>query len=255
MNVAGTKRDTLLAHLNELRSRLLRGLVAIIVIFAVLVPFANELFSLVAKPLLDRLPEGTGMIATQVTTPFLTPFKLAFVAAIFAAMPYLLYQVWMFVAPGLYKQEKRLFAPLLFSSVALFYTGIAFAYFVIFPIFFRFMTGVVPEGVAMTTDISEYLDFVLAIFFAFGLAFEIPVAIVLMVWAGFTTPGALTAKRGYVLLGCFVVGMFLTPPDVFSQTLLALPMYLLFEIGIVMSRVFVKGWKEVEAQREEQGRK
>lgn len=254
MSSPDAKRDSLLAHLNELRSRLLRGLIAVVVIFAVLVPFANDLFSLVASPLLDRLPEGTGMIATQVTTPFLTPFKLAFVTAVFAAMPYLLYQVWSFIAPGLYKQEKRLFAPLLFSSVGLFYAGIAFAYFVVFPIFFLFMTGVVPEGVAMTTDISEYLDFVLAIFFAFGLAFEMPVAIVLMVWTGFTTPGALAEKRAYVLLGCFVVGMFLTPPDVFSQTLLALPMYLLFEAGILMSRVFVKGWREVEAQRKEEGR-
>ncbi|HEX7029561.1 MAG TPA: twin-arginine translocase subunit TatC [Gammaproteobacteria bacterium] len=254
MSAPDTKRDTLLAHLNELRSRLLRGFVAVIVIFALLVPFADELFSLVAKPLVERLPEGAGMIATQVTTPFLTPFKLAFVAAVFAAMPFLLYQVWMFIAPGLYKQEKRLFAPLLFSSVGLFYAGIAFAYFVVFPIFFLFMTGVVPEGVAMATDISEYLDFVLTIFFAFGLAFEIPIAIVLLVWAGFATPGRLAENRLYVLLGCFVVGMFLTPPDVFSQTLLALPMYGLFEAGILMSRVFVKGWREVEAQRREEGK-
>lgn len=249
MNGAEERQGSLLAHLNELRSRLLRAFAVVLSVFVVLAFFADRLFSLVAKPLLERLPEGTGMIATQVTTPFLTPFKLAFVAAIFVAMPYLLYQVWAFVAPGLYKQEKRLFAPLLLTSVVLFYAGIAFAYFIVFPMFFLFMTAVVPTGVAMMTDISEYLDFVLTIFFAFGLAFEVPIATVLMVWAGFTTPGALAEKRAYVLLGSFVAGMFLTPPDVFSQTLLAVPMYLLYEAGIVMSRVFVKGWKEVEAQK------
>lgn len=249
MSAGDSPRDSLLAHLNELRSRLLRAVVVVLCIFGVLAFFADRLFSLVARPLLDRLPEGAGMIATQVTTPFLTPFKLAFIVAIFAAMPYLLFQIWAFVAPGLYKQEKRLFAPLLFTSVVLFYGGIAFAYFVVFPIFFLFMTSVVPAGVVMMTDISEYLDFVLTLFFAFGLAFEVPIAIVLMVWAGFTTPAALADKRQYVLLGCFVIGMFLTPPDVFSQTLLALPMYLLYEVGIVMSRTFVKGWREVEAQK------
>lgn len=243
------KRDSLLAHLNELRSRLLRALVVVIVIFGALAPFANRLFSLVAEPLIEKLPAGTSMIATNVATPFLTPFKLAFIAAIFLAMPYLLYQVWAFTAPGLYKQEKRLFAPLLFTSVLLFYAGVAFAYFVVFPLIFTFMTSVVPTGVVMATDISEYLDFVMALFFAFGLAFEVPIATVLMVWAGFTTPGALAEKRAYVLLGCFVIGMFLTPPDVISQTLLALPMYALFEVGIIMSRMFVKGWKEVEAQK------
>lgn len=249
MNTSKDKRDSLLAHLNELRSRLLRALVVVAVIFGALAPFANHLFSLVAEPLIDRLPAGTSMIATNVATPFLTPFKLAFIAAIFLAMPYLLYQVWAFTAPGLYKQEKRLFAPLLFTSIFLFYAGVAFAYFVVFPLIFNFMTSVVPAGVVMATDISEYLDFIMALFFAFGLAFEVPVATVLMVWAGFTTPGALAEKRAYVLLGCFVIGMFLTPPDVISQTLLALPMYALFEIGIIMSRMFVKGWKEVEAQK------
>lgn len=249
MSAPHDKRDSLLAHLNELRSRLLRALVVVIVIFGALAPFANRLFSLVADPLIDKLPAGTSMIATNVATPFLTPFKLAFIAAIFLAMPYLLYQVWAFTAPGLYKQEKRLFAPLLLTSIVLFYSGVAFAYFVVFPLVFGFMTAVVPEGVVMATDISEYLDFVMALFFAFGLAFEIPIATVLMVWAGFTTPGALAEKRAYVLLGCFVIGMFLTPPDVISQTLLAIPMYALYEVGIIMSRMFVKGWKEVEAQK------
>lgn len=249
MSAANDKRDSLLAHLNELRSRLLRSLVVVIVIFGALAPFANRLFSLVAQPLIDKLPAGTSMIATNVATPFLTPFKLAFIAAIFIAVPYLLYQVWAFTAPGLYKQEKRLFAPLLLTSVFLFYAGVAFAYLVVFPMVFFFMTSVVPEGVIMATDISEYLDFVLALFFAFGLAFEIPIATVLLVWAGFTTPAALAAKRAYVVLGCFIVGMFLTPPDVISQTLLAIPMYALYEVGIIMSRTFVKGWKEVEAQK------
>lgn len=244
-------RETLLAHLNELRSRLLRGIVAVILVFCALAPFAGRLFSLVADPLLDYLPEGASMIATNVATPFLTPFKLAFIAAIFIAMPFLLYQVWAFIAPGLYKQEKRLFAPLLFTSIFLFYAGVAFAFLFVMPMVFRFMSTVVPEGVLMATDISEYLDFVLAMFFAFGIAFEVPIATVLLVWAGFVTPAALAEKRAYVLLGCFVIGMFLTPPDVISQTLLAVPMYCLYEIGIVMSRVFVRGWREVEAQKRE----
>lgn len=248
------KREGLLAHLVELRNRLLRAIVVVVVVFAALAPFANTLFSLVATPLIDKLPEGASMIATNVATPFLTPFKLAFILAIFVAMPYVLYQVWAFIAPGLYKQEKRLFAPLLGTSILLFYGGVAFAFFIVFPLVFGFMTAVVPEGVVMATDISEYLDFVLTMFFAFGLAFEIPIATVLVVWAGFTTPGALAGKRAYVLLGCFVVGMFLTPPDVISQTLLALPMYALYEAGIVMSRLFVRGWQEVEAQRREEKR-
>lgn len=248
------RRETLLAHLAELRTRLLHGILAVILVFAVLTPFAGALFTQVAEPLRDYLPQGASMIATNVATPFLTPFKLAFIAAIFIAMPYLLFQVWAFIAPGLYKQEKRLFAPLLFSSIALFYAGVAFAFLLVLPMVFRFMTAVVPEGVLMATDISEYLDFVLTMFFAFGIAFEVPIATVLLVWAGFTTPASLAAKRAYVLLGCFVIGMFLTPPDVISQTLLALPMYALYEIGIVLARVFVKGWQEVEAQKREEER-
>lgn len=241
--------SSLLAHLNELRARLLRSAIVVVAVFGLLAPFAQYLFSLVAKPLLARLPEGTGMIATHVATPFLTPFKLAFVTAIFISMPFLLYQVWAFVAPALYKQERRLIAPMFASSVVLFYVGVAFAFYVVLPLVFRFMVAVVPEGVAMMTDISEYLGFVLTMFFAFGLAFEVPIATVLIVWAGFTTPGALSEKRPYVLLGCFVIGMFLTPPDVISQTLLAVPMYALYEVGIIMSRFFIRGWQEVDAQR------
>lgn len=243
------ERSGLLSHLNELRSRLLRVVVVVLLIFFGLAYFSNRLFTLVSKPLLDKLPEGTSMIATDVATPFLTPFKLSFIAAIFISMPYLLYQVWAFVAPGLYKQERRLFMPLLFSSILLFYAGVAFAYFVVFPLMFGFFTAVVPEGVAMMTDISAYLDFVLTLFFAFGLAFEVPIATVLMVWAGFTTPGALAEKRPYVVLGAFVIGMLLTPPDVISQTLLALPMWVLYEIGIVFARILVPGSREVDAQR------
>ena len=247
--MSSPRKEGLLDHLLELRRRLLRCFFAVLAVFLVLMPFAQRLYTLVAAPLLERLPEGATMIATQVTTPFLTPFKLTFFAALFVAMPFVLYQAWAFVAPGLYQQEKRLFAPLFVTSVLLFYAGVAFAFFIVFPLIYGFLVMMAPEGVAIMTDIGEYLDFVLTLFFAFGVAFEVPVATVLLVWAGFTTPGALAEKRQYVLLGCFVIGMFLTPPDVISQTLLAVPMYLLYEVGIIMSRVFLKGWKEVEAQR------
>lgn len=240
---------SLLEHLKELRARLLRGVLVILAVFIVLAPFANRLFRILSEPLLAQLPAGTTMIATQVATPFLTPFKLSFVAALFIAMPYLLFQLWAFIAPGLYAREKRLFIPLTVSSVLLFYAGVAFAYFVVFPLMFGFFASVTPEGVAMMTDIAEYLDFVLTLFVAFGLAFEVPIAIVLMVWAGFTTPGQLAEKRPYVILGAFIIGMFLTPPDIISQTLLALPMYILFELGIVFAKLAVPGSKEVDAQR------
>ena len=242
---------SLLSHLVELRTRLLKMVVAVLVIFICLVPFADTIFTLAATPLMARLPEGTSMIATQVASPFLTPFKLSLAVAVFLAMPILLYQAWAFVAPGLYKHERRLVVPLMTSSIVLFYSGVAFAYFVVFPLMFGFFTKVAPSGVTVMTDISAYLDFVLALFFAFGLAFEVPVATVLAVWAGFTTPAKLVQKRPYVLLGAFVLGMLLTPPDVISQTLLAVPVYILFEAGIVMARVMVPGHKEVEAQQKQ----
>jgi sec-independent protein translocase protein TatC len=242
---------TLLSHLVELRNRLLKGVVVILIIFIALAPFADRLFALVADPLMRQLPEGTSMIATQVASPFLTPFKTAMVGAIFIAMPWLLYQIWAFVAPGLYQQEKRLALPLVITSALLFYLGIAFAYFVVFPLMFGFFTAVAPEGVSVMTDINAYLDFTLTLFFAFGLAFEVPIATVLMVWAGFTTPAKLASKRAYVLLGAFVVGMLLTPPDVISQTLLAVPVYILYEAGIVMARFLVPGHREVEQQQSE----
>lgn len=243
---------TLLSHLVELRTRLLRMVVAILVLFICMAPFADTIFTIVAEPLMARLPEGTSMIATQVASPFLTPFKLALAAAVFLAMPYLLYQAWAFVAPGLYKHERRLVMPLMVSSIALFYSGVAFAYFVVFPLMFGFFTAVAPSGVTVMTDIAAYLDFVLALFFAFGLAFEVPVATVLAVWAGFTTPAKLAKKRPYVLLSAFVLGMLLTPPDIISQTLLAVPVYILFEAGIILARIMVPGHREVEAQQQEQ---
>ncbi|MBT8131623.1 MAG: twin-arginine translocase subunit TatC [Gammaproteobacteria bacterium] len=249
---AVAKESTLISHLVELRSRLLRMTIAVLVIFFALSPFANNIFTMVAGPLLAQMPSGSSMIATRVISPFLTPFKLTLLVAVFLAMPYLLYQAWSFVAPGLYAREKRLVVPLLATSVSLFYAGAAFAYFVVFPLVFKFMQAVAPAGVAVMPDITEYLDFVMVLFFAFGLAFEVPVATVLMVWSGFITPAQLAAKRGYVLLAAFIVGMFLTPPDVISQTLLALPVYVLYEIGIIMARIMVPGHREVEAQRGEQ---
>lgn len=245
---------TLLSHLIELRSRLMKMAVAVLLVFFALAPFAEHLFQLVALPLMSKLPEGASMIATQVASPFLTPFKLSFLLAVFLAIPVILHQVWAFVAPGLYQQEKRFVLPLLISSILLFYGGVAFAYYVVFPLMFGFFTAVAPSGVTVMTDITAYLDFVLTLFFAFGIAFEVPVATVLLVRAGIVTPRDLREKRPYVFLGAFVVGMFLTPPDVISQTLLALPVYLLYEVGIVMSRLLVPGYKEVEAQRAEQAR-
>ena len=231
---------TFVEHLVELRDRLLRVVLAVLVFLVVLFPFANDLYALLAEPLLRRMPEGATMIATQVASPFLTPFKLTIVLSIFLAMPVVLYQLWSFVAPGLYKHERRLVFPLLISSSLLFYLGMAFAYFVVFPLMFAFFQAVAPEGVAIMTDITAYLDFVLKIFFAFGLAFEVPIATILVVWTGFTTPAALVAKRPYIIVGAFVFGMMLTPPDIISQTLLALPMWLLFELGVILSKIYVR---------------
>jgi sec-independent protein translocase protein TatC len=229
---------TFVEHLVELRDRLLRVVFAVLGFLLVLFPFANDLYALLAEPLLRQLPEGTSMIATQVASPFLTPFKLRIVLSIFLAMPVVLYQVWSFVAPGLYKNERRLVFPLLITSSVLFYLGMAFAYFVVFPLMFAFFQAVAPEGVAIMTDITAYLDFVLKIFFAFGIAFEVPIATILLVWTGFTTPAALVSKRPYIIVGAFVLGMMLTPPDIISQTLLALPMWLLFELGVVFSKFY-----------------
>jgi sec-independent protein translocase protein TatC len=226
----------LITHLTELRDKLLRAILSVLLIFLCLFPFSNDIYAFVSQPLRSILPPGASMIATEVTTPFFTPFKLTLVAAIFLAMPYVLYQAWSFIAPGMYRHEKRLAIPLLASSVLLFYAGAAFAYYVVFPLIFAFFTSVAPTDVTIMTDINSYLDFVLKLFFAFGLAFEIPIAVILLIWAGITTPEALASKRRYVIVGCFVVGMLLTPPDVFSQTLLAVPMWMLFEAGLYFGR-------------------
>ena len=230
----------LIAHLTELRDRLLRALLAVLIVFIGLFPFANEIYTFVSEPLRKLLPEGATMIATEVASPFLTPFKLTLVAAVFLAIPYVLYQLWSFIAPGMYKHEKRLAVPLLVSSIFLFYAGAAFAYFVVFPLIFAFFTSTGPADITMMTDINSYLDFVLKLFFAFGLAFEIPIAAVLLVWSGITTPESLAQKRPYIIVGCFIVGMLLTPPDVISQSLLAIPMWLLFEVGVYFGRIIVR---------------
>ncbi|MFW5910592.1 MAG: twin-arginine translocase subunit TatC [Thiohalospira sp.] len=229
-----------LTHLMELRDRLMKVVLAVIILFLGLFYFANDIYAFVAAPLMAHLPEDAGMIATEVASPFLTPFKLTLVLAIFLAVPVILHQLWAFVAPGLYQHEKRLALPLLASSIVLFYAGMAFAYFVVMPLVFGFFTTTAPEGVSVMTDIARYLEFVLKMFFAFGLAFEVPVATILLVWAGITTPKALAAKRPYVIVGAFVLGMLLTPPDAISQTLLAVPVWLLFELGVILSRFFVR---------------
>ena len=241
----------LISHLIELRNRLLHVVLAVLVIFAGLVYFSNDLYTLLAGPLLAHLPAEGTMIATDVASPFLTPIKLALVVSVFAAMPFILYQVWAFVAPGLYTHERKLVFPLMVSSVFLFYAGMAFAYFVVFPLVFGFFTATAPAGVAVMTDISKYLDFVLTIFFAFGIAFEVPIFTILLVWTGVTTPESLREKRPYIVVGAFVVGMLLTPPDVFSQTLLAIPMWMLFEAGLFFSGYFLKLKQQREQEEEE----
>ncbi|MGN2615555.1 Sec-independent protein translocase subunit TatC [Aliivibrio fischeri] len=241
----------LLAHLLELRNRLLKAIIAVIVVFLGLVWFANDIYEFLSAPLVERLPEGATMIATDVASPFFTPIKLTLVALIFVAVPVILYQVWAFVAPGLYKHEKRLIMPLLFSSSLLFYAGVSFAYFVVFPLVFGFFTTIAPEGVQVATDIASYLDFVLALFLAFGIAFEVPVAIILLCWTGATDPDTLRQKRPYIIVGAFVVGMMLTPPDIISQTLLAVPMCILFEIGLFFSRFYVREDNEDDLEQDE----
>lgn len=227
----------LIEHLIELRSRLMRAVVVVLVIFLGLYAFANDIYTFVAQPLMALLPEGSQMIATEVASPFLAPFKLTLVVAVFAAVPFILHQAWSFVAPGLYDNEKALAIPLLVSSVGLFYAGAAFAYYVVFPLLFAFFTQTGPEDIQVMTDINQYLNFVLKLFFAFGVAFEIPIATFLLIYSGATSVESLSRKRPYVILGCFVVGMLLTPPDVVSQSLLAVPMYLLYEVGLLFGRL------------------
>ena len=242
---------TLISHLVELRQRLLKAVVAIALVFAPCAWFANDLFTIIATPLIQKMPAGSSMIATSLISPFMAPLKLSLFVALFIAMPYVLYQVWVFVAPGLYKREKRFAIPLVVSSIVLFYAGVAFAYFVVFPLMFAFLTTTAPTGVQVMTDITNYLDFVLLLFFAFGIAFEMPVATVLLAATGLVRVETMTKNRGYVILGIFVIAAFLTPPDALSQTAMALPMWLLYEIGIILSRILLRE-KLAQQRREEQ---
>lgn len=228
---------TLISHLLELRDRLLKAVIAVAVVSLPCLFFANEIFTFLAQPLIDKLPKGASLIATGVMSPFMTPFKTAIFVALIGAMPVVLYQLWAFVAPGLYRHEKRFAVPLLLSSILLFYVGIAFAYFAVFPVMFEFFAATTPKGVTMMTDIASYMDFILTMFFCFGLAFEVPVVVVLLVLTGMVTVIQLKKARGYVLIGIFIVAAILTPPDAISQTIMAVPMYLLYEGGLIMARI------------------
>ena len=244
-----------MSHLVELRDRLLRAVLLVLIIFLGLFSFSNELYSLLAEPLLIHLPTGSSMIATEVASPFLTPFKLSMMSAIFIGMPFILYQLWAFIAPGLYKHEKTMAFPLLFSSIILFYLGMAFAYLVVFPLMFQFFTGIALEGVTMMTDITKYLDFVLKMFFAFGMAFEVPIATIIVISTGMTTAEKLAEKRPYIIVVAFIAGMLLTPPDVVSQMLLAVPIWILFELGLIFSRILTRKKVRLAKEREEQEEK
>lgn len=231
-----TSEQPLVEHLIELRTRLLRVVIFLLVCFSILFMYQTDIYEIVAKPLLNVLPENGSMIATDVASPFFTPMRLTFFVAMLLTVPYFLYQAWAFVAPGLYQHEKRFAFPLLASSVLLFFTGMAFAYFVVFPLIFQFMTGITLQGVETKTDISKYLDFVLHMFFAFGFVFEIPIATLLLIRSGVVTAEGMAKKRPYIVVACFIIGMLLTPPDILSQFLLAAPMWALFEIGLLLGR-------------------
>lgn len=228
--------QTLIGHLIELRSRLMRSLLCLLLVAVALLPLAESIYTLVATPLIERLPAGTNMIATEVASPFLAPFKLTLFLALFISMPYLLYQAWAFISPGLYRHEQRVALPLLVASIVLFYAGVAFTYIMVLPLLFSFFIGIAPAGVTVMTDISRYLDFVLKLFFAFGLAFEIPVVTLTLIWSGITSVASLRRKRPWVIMGVFVIGALLTPPDIISQSMLAVPMWLLFEAGLLLAR-------------------
>lgn len=242
------KELTLIDHLVELRDRILRCIVAVVVLFLALFYFANDIYTYVAEPLISALPEGSTMIAIDPTSPFFAPFKLTFYVAFLIAAPYILYQLWSFIAPGLYKNEKSVAIPLFISSVLLFYSGIAFARYILFGIVFRFFISVAPEDITVAPDINSFLSFALSIFFAFGIAFEIPIAVFLCIWAGLAEPDALAGKRPYVVVGCFITAMLLTPPDPFTQSMLALPMWGLFELGILAGRMIRKKQEKEEEQ-------
>lgn len=239
---------TLIDHLIELRDRIMKSLAAILVVFLSLFYWSNDIYTFVADPLISVLPENMGMIAIDPTSPFFAPFKLTFFVALLLAAPYILYQLWSFIAPGLYKNEKALAIPLFVSSVVLFYAGIAFAYYILFGFVFSFFVSVAPDGILVMPDINSFLSFALAIFLAFGIAFEIPIAVFLLIWTGMVEPEDLVEKRPYVIVGCFVVGMLLTPPDPFTQSMLAIPMWMLFEVGIYFGRFAKKKQAEEEAK-------
>jgi sec-independent protein translocase protein TatC len=237
-NSEATGEQPFISHLIELRDRLLRVVLCVLVVFLGLASYANDIYTQLAGPLMQHLPKNSTMIAIDVASPFFTPFKLALVVSIFACVPVILYQFWAFVAPGLYKRERRMILPLLVASTLLFYMGVAFAYFVVLPLVFGFLTAAAPEGVAVMTDIAKYLDFVLGLFFAFGVCFEVPIFTIVLVWTGLVSPADLADKRPYVIVGAFIIGAVLTPPDAISQTLLAVPMWMLFELGLLCSRLF-----------------
>jgi sec-independent protein translocase protein TatC len=241
---------TLISHLLELRDRLIRAMIAVALMFLPCMFYSNQIFTFVATPLKEKLPKGTQLIATTVMSPFTTPFKLSLFVAVFLAMPFIIYQLWAFVAPGLYRHEKRFAVPLLISSIVLFYTGVVFAYFFVFPVMFQFFAATTPHGVAMMTDISAYLDFVLKMFLAFGAAFEVPVAVVLLVLTGVVRLEKLKENRGYVLIGIFIIAALLTPPDAVSQCIMAIPMYLLYEGGLLMARILSKMRRETSESKE-----
>lgn len=234
------EKSSFLGHLQELRSRILKSLIVILVCFLGLIYFSNDIYLLLSEPLLSFLPSNSSMIATEVASPFLTPLKLTFYVSLLVSMPYLLNQIWRFIAPGMYENEKTLSFLIMLSSLVLFYLGVLFTYFLVLPLVFGFFTGAAPEGVLIMTDISRYLDFVLSMMFAFSFAFEIPIFIFLLIWSGISSSESLRSKRPYVIIGCFTVGMLITPPDVISQSLLAIPAWILFELGIVMAKILVE---------------
>ena len=235
-----TGYKSLVPHFKELKTRISKSLICVLIFFLLLFPFSDIIYNQLAEPLISKLPAGSSMIAIDVASPFFIPFKLVMILSIFISIPYLLYHLWMFTAPGLYDKEKKLVLPILVSSSLLFYLGAAFAYFVVFPLIFAFFISIAPEGISVMTDISRYLDFVITLFFAFGFAFEVPVITVILVLTNVSTPKSLSAKRPYVIVGAFIIGMLLTPPDVISQTLLAIPIWLLFEMGIVFAKFITK---------------
>ena len=231
---------SLIPHFKELKSRISKSLLCVLIFFLILFPFSDIIYNQLAEPLISKLPAGSTMIAIDVASPFFIPFKLVMILAVFISIPYLLYHLWMFTAPGLYDREKKLVLPILVSSSLLFYLGAAFAYFVVFPLIFAFFISIAPEGISVMTDISRYLDFVITLFFAFGFAFEVPVITVILVLTNVSTPKSLSKKRPYVIVGAFIIGMLLTPPDVISQTLLAIPIWFLFELGIIFAKIITK---------------